>query len=292
MYKITVFTTTYNRAYTLHKVYESLKRQTSKDFCWLIIDDGSKDNTKELVSDWGRENAIPIKYVYQENKGMLGGHNTAYDHIDTELNVCIDSDDYMPDNAIERILKLWDQNKEESVAGLVGLDAYESGEIIGEKLPLNVNKAYYHELFDKYNMKGDKKYVYRTDVINEFPRYPVEKFPTEKFPAQGYLYRLIGEKYPLILINEVFCIVEYLEDGNSNNKLSSYRRNPNSFGFYRQEMMRLSKKIKDRFRHAIHYVSSCIFARKQPFYGKNNLLIFLAIPFGILLNMYIRYKTK
>ena len=97
MKKLTVFTPTYNRAYCLGNCYESLVRQTCQDFIWLIIDDGSSDHTKELVEDWKKENKIEIKYVWQENTGMHGAHNTAYEIIETELNVCIDSDDYMPD---------------------------------------------------------------------------------------------------------------------------------------------------------------------------------------------------
>ena len=95
MATLTVFTPSYNRAYTLNKCYESLKRQTSQDFIWLIIDDGSSDNTKELVDKWIKEDKINIKYIYQKNQGMHGAHNTAYENIDTELNVCIDSDDYI-----------------------------------------------------------------------------------------------------------------------------------------------------------------------------------------------------
>ena len=98
MKKLTVFTPTYNRAYVLNKCYESLKNQTVKDFVWLIIDDGSTDNTKELVENWIKENKIEIRYKYQENQGMHGAHNTAYKLISTELNTCIDSDDYMPNN--------------------------------------------------------------------------------------------------------------------------------------------------------------------------------------------------
>ena len=90
MITLTVFTPAYNRAYTLHKCYESLLKQTCKDFMWLIIDDGSTDNTKELVEGWIKENKINIKYIYQENQGMHGAHNTAYENIDTELNMCID----------------------------------------------------------------------------------------------------------------------------------------------------------------------------------------------------------
>ena len=96
---LTVFTPTYNRAHTLPRTYASLKNQDSFCFEWLIIDDGSTDNTRELVESWIAENKIPIRYHYQENQGMHGAHNTAYRLINTELNTCIDSDDYMPDDA-------------------------------------------------------------------------------------------------------------------------------------------------------------------------------------------------
>ena len=120
---LTVFTPTYNRAYTLHLCYESLKRQTCKDFIWLIIDDGSTDDTKELVDSWILENKVEIRYYYQENQGMHGAHNTAYEKIDTELNVCIDSDDYMPDDAVEKIVSFWKLHGSHKVSGIVGLDA-------------------------------------------------------------------------------------------------------------------------------------------------------------------------
>ncbi len=100
---ITIFTPAYNRAHTIGRTYESLCRQTCKDFEWLVVDDGSKDNTRELVEGWIKEDLIPIRYIYQENQGMHGAHNTAYRNITTELNVCIDSDDYMPDDAVKKL---------------------------------------------------------------------------------------------------------------------------------------------------------------------------------------------
>ena len=104
---LSVFTPTYNRAYTLWKGYEGLKRQTCKDFKWIIVDDGSTDNTKELVSGWINENLFPIEYYYKKNGGMHTAHNEAYRHIDTELAVCIDSDDYMVYNGVELIISRW-----------------------------------------------------------------------------------------------------------------------------------------------------------------------------------------
>ena len=101
---LTIFTPAYNRAHTLGRTYESLLRQTCSDFEWLIVDDGSKDSTKELVEGWMQEGKISIQYIYQQNQGMHGAHNTAYRNIDTELNTCIDSDDYMPDDAVETIV--------------------------------------------------------------------------------------------------------------------------------------------------------------------------------------------
>src|SRR4051812_28952818 len=124
MKKLTVFTPTYNRAYCLGNCYKSLVRQTCQDFIWLIIDDGSTDDTKELIEAWKKENKIEIKYVWQENRGMHGAHNTAYELIETELNVCIDSDDYMPDQAVEHIISTWNQYGGESVSGVIGLDSY------------------------------------------------------------------------------------------------------------------------------------------------------------------------
>src|SRR5690554_1440544 len=97
---ITIFTPTFNRAHLLPRLYQSLCSQTSSDFLWLVIDDGSSDGTDELVKEWQEENKIAIEYHFKENGGMHTGHNLAYQVIDTELNVCIDSDDYMPEDAV------------------------------------------------------------------------------------------------------------------------------------------------------------------------------------------------
>lgn len=134
---LTIFTPAYNRAHTLPRTYESLLVQDCKDFVWLIIDDGSSDNTADLVKEWRtRDNGFEIRYVYKENGGMHTAHNTAYENIDTELNVCIDSDDKLSLGAVKNILSKWKQVKDRGYAGIIGLDAdMNTGEIIGRGFP-------------------------------------------------------------------------------------------------------------------------------------------------------------
>lgn len=293
MKTITVFTPTYNRAYCLHKCYESLIKQSNQDFVWLIIDDGSTDTTEELVASWIKENKIDIVYHYQENLGMHGGHNAAYRLIETPLNVCIDSDDCMAENAIEKILNSWGTIKDEpEYAGLVGLDADESGAIIGTKIPENIKETTLYDIYNVHGVKGDKKLVYRTEVVKKYPPYPI--FEGERFVPLGYLYQLIDQDYKLLPVNEVFCVVEYMADGSSMNMLKQYRRHPRGFAFSRKSRMQLAKNFKDKFKNAIHYVSSSMFIKNGSFLKESpkKLITFLAIPFGVLLNLYIRYKTK
>jgi hypothetical protein len=290
-YILTVFTPTYNRAYCLHNCYQSLCRQTSKNFCWLIVDDGSTDNTRLLVASWIDENRIPIRYIYQENQGMHGAHNTAYNNISTEFNVCIDSDDYMPDNAVEIILKNL-ENLGERFAGLVGLDADTSGVVIGTRIPEGLIECTLTELYQKYKVKGDKKMVYRTDVVKKFPEYPL--FKGEKLVPLSYLYSLIDQDYKLKPLNEVLVVVDYQTEGSSKTIFRQYMKYPRGFAFFRISTINLSESRIEKFKNAIHLVSSAIFARDLDLLrqcGKPILILF-AFPYGVILSIYIRMKVS
>jgi glycosyltransferase involved in cell wall biosynthesis len=291
MKTITVFTTTYNRAHTLPFVYESLLRQTSNDFEWLVVDDGSSDETKVLVSEWILLNKITIRYIKQTNMGMVAGHNTAHQNIHTELNVCIDSDDYMPDNGVEIILSEWLENKNDNLMGLVALDSYKSGEIIGTKLPENVKSATFSELLHKHKIRGDKKYVLRTDLIKKHLPYPYIK--GEKFPAPSYLYLILEQKYKFLLVNQIICIVEYLPDGNSMNKLKQYKESPNAFAIYRIAKMNFAYNYRDKFRNAVHYIASKFLGNRKNIFrdSSHKITLLFAFPFGVLLYLYIK-NTK
>lgn len=286
---LTIFTPAYNRAHTIELCYESLLRQTSPDFKWLIIDDGSSDSTGELVKEWIAEGKINIEYHYQENQGMHGAHNTAYRLINTELNVCIDSDDYLADNAVELIVNKWKKDGSEKYAGIIGLDARFDGTVIGTGFTGE------HTTLSGFYMnggRGDKKLVYRTSVIKSVPEYPI--FEGEKYVGLGYKYQLVDLKYELLTMNEIFCYVDYQADGSSMNMYRQYFRNPQGFAFIRKESMKHHPSPKRRFVEAIHYVSSSIISRNTGFISESPRkgITVLAMPFGGLLYLYLLFQYK
>lgn len=289
---LTIFTPAYNRAHTLHRCYESLKKQSCKDFVWLIIDDGSTDNTADLVKKWQREdNDFEIKYIYKANGGMHTAHNTAYENIDTELNVCIDSDDCIADEAVKKIIDFWEEYGSDKYAGIVGLDADFNNRIIGEKFDDSLKSTTLSGYYRKGG-KGDKKLVYRTDVINKYPPYPV--FEGEKYVSLGYKYLLCDQDYELLVLNEILCNVEYQKDGSSMNMYKQYLRNPKGFAFMRKVDMLYNKTFKENVKTCIHYVSSSIISHNSKFIKESpkKVLTILAIPLGVLLTVYIKIKSN
>ena len=290
---LTIFTPAYNRAHTIGRTYESLKKQNCKEFIWLIIDDGSTDNTSELVEQLKKESCgFEIRYIYKENGGMHTAHNIAYENIDTELNVCIDSDDCLAEEAVQKILNKWEAVKDFGYAGIIGLDAdMNTGEIIGSKFPEDMWETTLVEYYAKGG-KGDKKLVYRTDVINRYPPYPV--FAGEKYVALAYKYRLIDNDYKLAVLNEVLCNVEYQTDGSSGTMYKQYLKNPRGFAFWRKISMQYPESRKRMFRDCVHYVSSSLIAHNCHFIKESPKKVYtlLAIPFGALLTVYIKYKAR
>ena len=288
---ITVFTPAFNRAHTIWRTYQSLCRQTCKDFIWMVIDDGSTDNTAELVLKWKENSEFEIIYIYQQNQGMHGAHNTAYQNITTELNVCIDSDDYMPEGAIELITNFWRNNGSEKYAGIIGLDVDLNQQIIGTEFPNNLKETTLTDFYANGG-KGDKKLVYRTEVIKKYPEYPI--FDNEKYVGLAYKYMLIDQNYTLLTINKPLVVVEYQQDGSSNNMLRQYWNNPKGFAFYRKTEMVLAPTLKRRFMSCIHYVSSSIISKNKNFIKESpkKLLTILSILPGFGLFLYIKFKIK
>ncbi len=286
---LTVFTPTYNRAYCLNKCYESLLRQTNKDFEWLVVDDGSTDNTKEIVDAWIAENKIQIRYIYKKNGGMHSGYNTAYENIFTELSVNIDSDDYMPDDAVEKIISFWRKYGDERYAGIVGLDIFENGDVLGTKLPDKKSIKIY-DYYNRLKGKGDKTCVYRPETIRPFysPEFEGERlFPT------CYKYYNVDLKYDMLVMNEPLCVVEYMPDGFTSNIIKHYKPNLKSYIFYRKFIMTYpNATFAHKYRFAVHYVAECMLAKEKHWLkdSPKKLLTLFAIPLGIPLYFYINKK--
>lgn len=288
---LTIFTPAYNRAGTLSRTYESLLHQDCKAFIWLIVDDGSTDETAELIKEWqSQDNGFEIRYIYKENGGMHTAHNTAYENIDTELNVCIDSDDKMPDGAARKIIEKWNEVKGWGYAGIIGLDADFDGNVIGKGFPTGLEETTVSGYYANGG-SGDKKLVYCTDIINQFPPYPV--FDGEKYVSLAYKYRLIDQSYKMAVLDEVLCNVEYQPDGSTNSMLKQYLNNPKGFAFWRKVRMQYPDNKYRIFVDCIHYVSSSMISKNRRFISESPKkgLTVLAIPFGVLLTAYIKKKV-
>lgn len=290
---ITVFTPTYNRKELLERTYKSLIVQTSKNFIWLIVDDGSSDGTEEVVNLWKKQdNGFEIVYVYKQNGGMHTAHNLAYKNITTELNVCIDSDDMMPPNAIELIEEFWLKNKCEDVAGIVALDSDFEGNILGGKIDSKIKKATTLELYNKYKTTGDKKFIYRTDIITSVEEYP--EYPGEKLVPLGYKYNLVAKSYPMLILNEVVCLVEYQASGSTNNIIKQYVKSCNGYADSKCLNLSFKQNFKREIKDVLLYIACSIIARRKNIV-KNSPKKFLTVilfPLGFIGSRFIINKCK
>lgn len=296
MVKLTVFTPTYNRVALLNRCYEGMKRQTNKEFIWMVIDDGSTDRTKEAVEKWiNEDNGFEIQYYYKDNGGLHTAYNEAISHIETELSVCIDSDDYMPDDAVEKILSFWEENGSNSVAGIVGLDFDFEDNIIGDPLPDQKTVNLIDLLVGRYPIhNGDRTNVVRTELYKKYA--PMKTFPGEKNFNPHYMHLQISQEYDFLVLNENLRYVEYQPTGMSNSILKQYYNSPNSFAEIRKLYLSFpDTSFKFKFRHSIHLVSSCILVGKIWNAIKDSsckMITIMAIPCGIILAICVKVKGR
>lgn len=294
MKTITIFTPTYNRAETLYRTYKSLCRQTSKDFEWLIVDDGSLDNTRDIVKTWIAEKKIPIRYIYKQNGGLHTGYNTAIMNIDTELCVCCDSDDFLPNNAIEIILNTWKTKGNINLAGIIGLDFdMATGLPIGGYFPEAERPYHFLEIQEKLNHYGDTKMVLRTSLLK--PHVPMPSFQGEKNFNPIYIFMKIPPEFKYIIINENLCNVDYQPSGMSANIFNQFRNSPRSFAEIRKvKLTHPCVSAKRKFIDAAHLVSSAMIAKDLSILvsSPRKWLTLSACPAGFILYLYIMYKSR
>jgi glycosyltransferase involved in cell wall biosynthesis len=210
-YTFTVFTATYNRARTLPRVYESLIAQTYRDFEWLIVDDGSNDDTRQLVEGWQAESSIPIRYIYQENRGKPAALNRGVQEAQGELFLTVDSDDAFVPHALERFQYHWNTipaGEKDRFSAVTALCRYQDGKLLGNKFPRDVLDSDTIEVTLKYKITGDKWGFQRTDVLKQFP-FAVER--DGKFVPESLTWFALSRKYKTRYVNEVLLIVYFDE---------------------------------------------------------------------------------
>lgn len=308
---LTVFTPSYNRADLLPRGYEALLRQTSHDFCWIIIDDGSKDHTRDLVHSWLTPSSLmedeyhirgvskdapwlQIHYCYKENGGLHTGYNKAIELMDTEICVCIDSDDYIPDNGVEKMIAKWEECRDmaSDVAGVIGLDYYDQKFVpIGGRFSTENTLIHLMDITAKYGHHGDTKIVCRVDLLKK--HWPMPSFKGEKNFNPFYYYLQIDNAYRFYIVNENFCNVDYQEGGMSANIFNQFYNSPRSFACLREEIMRQKRlPVLMRLKNAMYFDSSIIFTGElgRVFKSPAPCMTVLMFPLGVLFNLYVRYK--
>lgn len=278
---LTIFTPTYNREMLLNRLYKSLSEQTSKDFEWLIVDDGSTDNTGKIVEDWIHESLISIRYIYQPNGGKMRAHNKGVLNSSTELFFCVDSDDYLVSDAVEQIILLWRENYNEQLAGIVAMRGFdEFTTMTGCQLP-EISQSTLSNIY-RNGFKGDTALIFKTKILKNylFPEIENEKFITEK-----YIYDQIDQEYELLVCNKIVTICEYLDDGYTKNAFKLLIDNPKGWAMFYNQCINLEINFKEKYYNACRFVAVSIIARDFRFINKVNkkCMCFIAIPGGIIL---------
>lgn len=226
---ITILTPTYNRASLLPRLFDSLLRQTNKDFEWIVVDDGSTDDTREVVANLKEKcgGAFPMGYVYKANGGKHMAINIGAERARGELLFIADSDDLLTDDALETVANSWhDISDDKSFAGIAGLDiAMDTREVIGSGLPQEHIDCNAIDIRYRHHVTGDMKEVFRTEVLREFP-FP--EFAGERFCPEQLVWFRMAWRYRLRYINKPIYIADYQPDGITAGITRARMRNPSA----------------------------------------------------------------
>ena len=279
MKQLTIFTPTFNRKHTLPRLYESLCMQDCLDFIWLIVDDGSNDDTKELVSQWINNGKIDICYYKQQNGGKMRAHNRGVKECQTELFMCLDSDDMLNSSTvITDNLRFWNNHSVSTRSDISGMVSYRKM-TNGPFSPFpDIEFTTLSELHNA-GFKGETTLVFKTKVLKEylFPEIEGEKFITE-----AYIYDQLDIHYKMLVFPYFSQICEYQKDGYTNNYLQVLLNNPKGYQMYFNQLIKLKKN--GRFYHTKMYIATSLLANDKNMFWKasNKILFLLLFPLGYL----------
>jgi glycosyltransferase involved in cell wall biosynthesis len=303
----TVFTPTFNRAHTLPRVYESLLVQTYRSFEWIIVDDGSTDNTYEVVKKWQQEADFLVRYLWQPNKRKHMAFNRGLAQAQGKFFLPFDSDDACIPEALERFKFHWDSIPTEQqplFSGVCGLCKDQYGRLVGNRFPWDITDSNSLEIYYRYGVKGEKWGFQRSEVLR---RYPFPEVEGAKYVPEGVVWNAISKSYKTRFVNEVLRIYftqNVFSSDQITHSFSDPSRNAAGGVFYYE--LRLNEEITwfryapwDFFRSAVNYVRFSLHSgtpilrslRKiRPLFSK--MLVMLAIPIGVFLYAFEKKKIN
>lgn len=282
---LTVFTPVYNRADMLTRLYRSLCDQTCNDFEWLVIDDGSTDNTASVIQSFMNEEKINIRYCKKENGGKHTAHNLALELAAGEWFLCVDSDDLLAADAISKLAA-----KIAKLSGESGIIAYKedlNGRLLSDPLPENICKTQLYRLATEHACRGEFSLAFATDFARQFP-FPV--FTQERFVTECVVYDRMDQQGEFALLPEVITICEYQPDGYSSNFANLMRQNPSGFCLYFLQRIDLQPRFLQRVLHAGKYwCFRWICKRPELTYkGRHKFLVSLSVIPGMFFRIYYK----
>ena len=285
MTMLTIFTPVYNRAHTIARLYDSLCLQGSGDFEWVVINDGSSDNICEVLENISVHAPFNVKFFSQQNRGKHTAHNKALKIASGKYFMIIDSDDWMVPGAINDIFSVINKIDalDETVVGASMLSVLESGEVLGDKFPVDgwIGRSY--EYFDTFNIKGDKQNIVRTDVLRKMP-YP--EFEGEIQVAPGLIWNRVCLNYRIIHLNIPVQVVEYQSDGLSARIVEMQAKSPRSTELFYTELSKLGLKNSTRIKALANIIRYRFHNNKYSLQGiawNNKIEYFFSGFIGILL---------
>lgn len=248
---VTVFTPTYNRAYILSKLYESLQKQTYKNFEWLIVDDGSTDETENLIKGFIDDGVIAINYIRQQNGGKHRAINRGVEEAKGELFFIVDSDDYLSEKALERIVYYLDPIRVDSdFVGVCGLKSYFSGEIVGGEKDFEILDCSSIDFRLRHKIKGDMAEVFKTELLKLYPFPDIEG---EKFCPEALVWNQIAQKHKFRYFNEKIYFCEYLPDGLTAKIVKMRMNSPKASLLYYSQLCKFKIPFIQKIKAAINY---------------------------------------
>lgn len=249
----TVFTPAYNRANMLHGLYDALVCQTEKDFQWIIVDDGSADNTEEVVKNFISEKKLEIVYYKQNNGGKHRAINKGLELSRGKVFAIVDSDDTLTDDSIQKIKEWFKQisDIDKKFCGVAGNKGYSKDKLVGTTFSGEYIDASNIER-KKYNITGDKFEVYYTDIIK---KYPFPTFEGEKFMSEIVVWtRMAKDGYILRWFNDIIYIADYQEDGLTSNNFKVLANSPKGYALRIREQVKYADlSFKERLGYYSNY---------------------------------------